>query len=174
MKIVKQFLKEGVNKKDIFEKAMDEGLNSKRVSKYLAKRPDVEEAKKYEKANYILIGIYAVTVLLGLLNVIPLFKELSLPAALGLLAFSLLIPAALIYAIFIKDPVGYFVLAFLFIRGVLLSFSNLEVDPVGAGIDIAVSIGLVIYIVILKGKLFPYQSFFHTKKADDGTTVFTK
>ena len=55
MKIVKRLLKEGENKVSIFEKALAEGLNPKKVSKYLAMYPDAEESEKYNRANKILL-----------------------------------------------------------------------------------------------------------------------
>ncbi|WP_332419115.1 hypothetical protein [Vibrio metschnikovii] len=174
MKIVKRLLKEGENKMSIFEKALAEGLNPKKVSKYLAMYPDAEESEKYNRANKILIGIYSVLVLLGLLGAAPILSELPNGAILGVLAFALLIPVAVINCIYKKQSIGYLILCFFLFKGILDSFKGYEADPVGVWVGGAINISLIIYVVILKNKLFPHQNFFNTKKNDEGVSIFTK
>ncbi|WP_163932742.1 hypothetical protein [Paraferrimonas sp. SM1919] len=174
MKIVKRLLKEGENKASIFEKASAYGLNPKKVSKYLAMYPDSEESKKYNRANNILIGIYSVLFLLGLLGAVPILSELPVGAMLGVLAFALLIPSAVIYCIYKKQSIGYLILCFFLFKGIFDSFKGYEADPVGVWVGAAINVCLIVYVVILKNKLFPHQNFFNTKKNDEGVSIFTK
>jgi hypothetical protein len=174
MKIVKRLLKEGENKESIFEKASAEGLNPKKVSKYLAMYPDAEESENYNRANNVLIGIYSVLVLLGLLGAAPILSELPTGAILGVLAFALLIPSAVIYCIYKKQSIGYLILCFFLFKGILDSFKEYEADPVGVWVGVAINVCLIIYVVILKNKLFPHQNFFNTKKDAEGISIFTK
>lgn len=174
MKIVERLLKEGENKNIIFEKASDEGLNPKKVSKYLAMYPDADDAEKYNKANNILIGIYSVFVLLGLLGVAPMLSELSIAAILGVLAFALLIPGAVIYFIYKKQSIGYLIICFFLFKGILDSFKGFESDPTGVLVGIIANTCLIVYVIILKNKLFPHQNFFNTRKNDEGIAIFTK
>ena len=174
MKIVKRLLKEGENKKSIFEKALAEGLNLKKVSKYLAMYPDSEESESYNKANNILIGVYSVLVLLGLLGAMPILSELPVGAILGVLAFALLIPGVVIYCIYKKQSIGYLMLCFFLFKGILDLFKGYESDPAGVWVGVAINACLIVYVVILKNKLFPYQNFFNTKKNNEGFAIFTK
>jgi hypothetical protein len=174
MKIVKRLFKEGENKESIFEKASAEGLNPKKVSKYLAMYPDTEESEKYNRANNILIGIYSVLVLLGLLGAAQALAELPVGAILGVLAFALLIPGAVIYCIYKKQSIGYLVLCFFLFKGILDSFKGYEADHIGFWVGVAINVCLIVYVVILKNKLFPHQNFFNTKKNEEGVSIFTK
>lgn len=174
MKIVKRLLKEGENKNSIFEKASVEGLNPQKVSKYLAMYPDAEESKKYNRANNILIGVYSVLVLLGLLGAAPILSELPVGAMLGILAFALLIPGAVIYCIYKKQSIGYLILCFFLLKGILDSFKEYEADPIWVWVGVAINSCFIVYVVILKNKLFPHQNFFNTKKNAEGISIFTK
>ena len=174
MKIVKRLLKEGENKKTIFDQATEEGLNPKKVSKYLAMYPDKEESEKYNRANNILIGIYSVMVLLSMLGAVSMISELPQAAIYGVLAFALLIRAAIIYCIYKKQSIGYLLLCFFLFKGILDSFKEYQADPTGVLVGIAISASLLIYVIVLKSKLFPYQNFFNTKKNNEGIAVFSK
>jgi hypothetical protein len=174
MKIVKRLLKEGESKNNIFDQATGKGLNPKKVSKYLASHPDKEEAEKYSRANNMLIGIYSVVVLLSMLGAVSMISELPRAAIYGVLAFSLLIPAVVIYCIYKKQSIGYLLLCFFLVKGIIDSFKEYEADPTGVLVGVAISGSLLIYVIVLKIKLFPYQNFFNTKKNSEGIAVFTK
>lgn len=174
MKTVKRLLKEGENKRSIFEKASAEGLNPQRVSRYLAIYPDAEESKIYNRANNILICIYSVFVLLGLLGVVPFLSELPVGAIIGILVFVLFIPGAVMYCIYKKQSIGYLVLCFFLFKGILDSLKGYEADPVEVWVGVAINAFLFVYVVILKNKLFPHQNFFNTKKDAEGISIFTK
>lgn len=174
MKFVKRLMKEEVNKKEIFERASDEGLNPKKVSKYLAMYPDPDDATKYNKANKILIGLYFAMVLLSMLGAVSMLTELPPAAIFGVLAFALLLPGAVMYFIYKKQSVGYLVLCFFLIKGILDSLKEYESDPTGVLIGAGISLCLLVYVVVLKNKMFPHQNFFNTKKNSEGIAIFTK
>ncbi|WP_031565934.1 hypothetical protein [Rheinheimera texasensis] len=174
MKIVKRLLKQGENKNSIFEKASAEGLNPKKVSKYLSMYPDAEESENYNRANNILIALYSVLVLLGVLGASPFLSGLPVGAMFAVLAFALLIPGAVIYYIYKKQSMGYLVLCFFLLKGILDSFKEYEADPMAVWVGVIINACLIVYVVILKNKLFPYQNFFNTKKDVEGFSIFTK
>ena len=174
MKVVKKQLAAGFSKNEIFEKASDEGLNLKKVSKYLAMFPDDEESKKYNKANNILIGVYSLLVCMGLLRLFSMISDISATGIVALLVIALLIPGVLIYTIYKKQAVGYLVLCIFLLQGVLESFKGYEADPVSFWVSVSINVTLIIFIIILKNKLFPHQSFFNTKKNSEGFAVYTK
>lgn len=174
MKIVKRLLKEGKNKKDVFKQATEEGFNPKKVSKYLAMYPDIEESEKYNGANNILIGIYSIMVLLSMLGAASRISELPQAVIYGVVAFALLIPAAVIYCIYKKQAIGYLILCFFLLKGILDTLKEYEADPVGVLVGVAISASLLIYVVVLKYKIFPHQNFFNTKKNNEGIAIFTK
>lgn len=174
MKIVKRLLKEGLNKEDVFAKASEEKLDPQKVSKYLAMYPDVEESEKYGRANNILVGIYSVMVLLNLIGAAPMLSEIPVAATVVVLAFLLLIPGAVIYCIYKKQAIGYLILCFLLVKGALESFNEYQEEPLWILVVVAINTCLLLYVVILKNKLFPYQNFFNTKRNGNGVFIFTK
>jgi uncharacterized membrane protein len=174
MKLVKRLMKEDLSKQEIFERASEEGLNLKKVSKYLAMYPDPEESKKYNKANRVLIGIYAALVILSIIGAISMVMDLPPAAILGVLAFSLLIPGVVIYCIYKKQSIGYLILCFFLLKGIIDIFKDYQADPAGVWLGAGISLCLIVYVVVLKNKMFPHQNFFNTKKNSDGISVFTK
>ena len=174
MKAVKKQLSAGLGKNEIFEKASVDGLNLKKVSKYLAMFPDSDESLKYNKANNILIGIYSILVIIGLLGSASMFSSIPPAGLVAVLLFALLIPAAVIYSIYKKQSIGYLILCFFLFKGILDSFKGYEAEPTSVLIGVSINAALIIFIVILKNKLFPHQNFFNTKKDNDGFSVYTK
>ena len=173
MKIVESLMKEGVDKKEIFKIALEEGLPQKKVSRNLAIHPDKDIAKKYSKANFLLLCLYSVMVLIGLLSVIGIAAKFSLGVIAGLLCFSMLIPSFIIYSIFNNQSIGYFLLCFFLFKGILDSVKFLESNPKWFLIGVIVNLAMLVFVVILKKKMFPYQNFFNSKKTSEGVYVFS-
>jgi len=174
VKIVKKLLSEGLSKQEVFEKASSDGLNLKKVAKQLSIYPDDRESNKYNKANNILIGLYSLIVAIGLIGFIPMLTEFQAVGMVLVLSFALLIPGAIIYCIYKKQSLGYLILCFFLFKGVLDSFKGIETDPLAVWVGVSINVCLIIYIVVLKNKLFPHQNFFNTKKDNNGFVVFTK
>lgn len=65
MKSIWQSLNAGVNKHEIFNNAIADGLAPKKVAKVLSIAPGAEEGRKYDTANTILAGLYTALVLHG-------------------------------------------------------------------------------------------------------------
>ncbi|CAG9001747.1 MAG: hypothetical protein CENE_03773 [Candidatus Celerinatantimonas neptuna] len=116
MKNIKRLLKEGGDKNEIFDKAVHEGLNSKKVSRYLAKNPDPEESKKHNLINNILVGIYVILILLSIPKIAIDFYQLAplydlAPLQITIIGSIILISIQLliIYSIYKKIAYGYIV-----------------------------------------------------------------
>ena len=174
MKISKKQLAAGLSKKEIFEKASVEERDLKKVSQYLAMFPDKEESKKYNKANNILLGIYALLTIMSLFGLSSMFSELPLIVSILAQSFDLLIFGTVIYFVSKKMSVGYFLLSFFVFKGALNAFKGYESDPASVWFALFINIALLIFIVVLKRKLFPHQNFFNTKKDSDGFAIYTK
>ena len=174
MKIVKRLLKDGVDKKEIFDRAVAEGLDAKKVAKHLALYPDPEESERYHKANKTLLIVYSVLTLFGMLAILPLLAGMPAGAMLVLLGFVLLIPVALIYSISKKQSIGYLVLSFFVLKGVVDSFTDTEGDVTAMAISMSVGVLFLTFVVCLKLRLFPHQNFINNKKDQDGLVIFTK
>lgn len=171
MRIVKRLLREGKSKDSIFEKASEEGLNLKKVSKYLAMYPDLEESESYSSANNTLIGIYLVWILLGLLSIAPILPEFPVATVIGFIAFEVLIPVLVLYCIYRKISIGYLILLFFLFINILRLFGAGVIDVLS---EVCINAFFIAYVVILKNKLFPYQNFFNTKKNAKGLSIFKK
>ena len=170
-------MKEGVPKKEIFQCAIEEGLDRKKVAKYLAMYPDLNLSIRYERANNILLTIYMLIVAIGVYGAFGLLAQLPTNAFIIGLVIGLLIPGCIIYLIYTNHALGYLFLAFFSFKGIFDSFKEYDDSTVGV---IAVSFGVIvsalltIYSVVLKRKLFPHQNFLNFKKDDEGLFVFTK
>ncbi len=172
MKIVRNLLKEGKTKQEIFEKASDEGLKQKKVAKYLARHPDPEEAEKYNKANMLLVGLCVVLVLLRVWTISLLSIEFTSVVVLAAV-FPLVILCAATYYIFKMQPSGYLILCYILAIGILNSFKLIPSYPLPILLAISMSIILIIYAVVLKYAIFPYQNFSNSMKDSDGIPIYT-
>lgn len=136
--------------------------------------PDDEESKKYHKANNILLGIYTLLTMMSLFGLISTLSGMSPTVIAVALSFDILILAAVIYCISKKQSLGYLILCFFLFKGAMDSFRGYESDPTSVWVSVFINIALVIFIVVLKRKLFPHQNFFNTRKDSDGFAVYTK
>lgn len=182
MKSVWKSLKTGVNKHEIFDRAIADGLMPKKVAKVISRSPDAEDARKFEYANIVLASLYTALVLHGFYIAIPILKTLpaswigpTLALALALaLAFALLLPVIVIGNIIQKRPIGYILLCIFLAQDIFDSLAELEAYPTLVLSQVAINTGLIIFAFTLKNKLFPYQNFFHMKKDEQGLAVFSK
>lgn len=173
-KVVKGLMKDGAPKVEIFSRASQEGMNLKKVAKYLAIYPDRDESERYHRANGILIGLYIAFIFFGLLGAAPLLSGLSLNWIIISIGIALLIPSALVYSIYKKQSFGYMVLCLLLVKGVLDMLKDYQADQSAALVGVGINIALIFYVYTLKKKLFPYQNFLNTRKGDDGLVIFSK
>ena len=178
MKTVKKLLKQGVDKKEIYNSAMQEGLNPKKVSRFLANFPDKDRSDKYNTANKVLVFIYGLLSVFSLLQVLVLTSDMSSGLTLALVAFSLILPIAVIYSIYKKQAIGYLLLSFFSVKGILNAIKEFgshpnDIEAIGLLVAIAINFSILIYVVSLKKKLFPHQNFFNSRKNSDKTVVYT-
>jgi hypothetical protein len=54
------------------------------------------------------------------------------------------------------------------IKGILDSLKLIESSPKWFVIGVTVNLAMLVFVVILKKKLFPYQNFFNSKKTNEG------
>jgi hypothetical protein len=177
MKLVKSLMKQGVDKGEIFARAIDQGLNPKKVSRYLSGFPDKSLSEKYHKANIIFLSIYGALVFRGIWSVYGMLSESPLKARLiifGVIGFFLIIIVALMYLIYKKRAVGYMALLPFLIKGISNAFKGYEQDPLGSLAAASMVFGLIAFLIILKNKIFSYQNFFNTKKTGHGIYIFSR
>lgn len=174
MKSVWKSLKTGVNKHEIFDRAIADGLMPKKVAKVISRSPDAEDARKFEYANIVLASLYTALVLHGFYIAIPILKTLPASWIGPTLAFALLLPVFVISNIIQKRPIGYILACIFLAQGIFDSLAELEAYPTLVLSQMAINTGLIIFAFTLKNKLFPYQNFFHMKKDEQGLAVFSK
>lgn len=170
MKQLKKDIKNGVNKDEAFTNLINRNGDQKQGSKILALYPEPQYAKKYNTANKVLILIYGLLSLLAILGLLINFIHLSPSNLLFLFAIGALLPSVVIYFIYKKNAAGYIFLAFLLAKGMIDVFRQKDQSIIL--ISIVINLTLLIFVVILKYKLFPYQNFFNTKKDANGLYVY--
>lgn len=170
MKQLKKDLKNSVDKDEAFKKFLNRNGDQKKGSRILSLFPEPKYAEKYEKANKILITIYGLLSLFAILGLSVQFAHLPPLWLLFLLTIGVLLPALVLYLLYTKNAGAYMFLAFLLVKGIfdLLRQSDQSMILIG----IVVNLGLLIFVVILKQKMFPYQNFFSTKKDANGLYVY--
>lgn len=173
MKIVRKLLKEGKNKQEIFDKTTNEGFKQKKVAKCLARYPDPEEAEKYKKANMVLVGLCVALILLRVTTLALLSAEFASVVVLAA-AIPLVIVCVATYFIFKMQPSGYLILCYFLAISTFHSFNLIQSNPRSTLLAISMSVFLIIYAVVLKYKIFPYQNFGNTMKDSDGIPIYTK
>lgn len=182
MKHIKRLLKEGVNKNEIFDQAVHEGLNSKKVSRYLARYPDPEESKKYNLINNIVVVIYVIAILLSIPATYCTFYHLAALyysdpfhiSITGLVAV-LFLKFFISHCIYKKIAGGYILMSLLNVIGIFFMFDEiLTYSSASPGIALVINIIFITCVVTLKKRLFPYQNFFHTAKDGSEVVAFTK
>ena len=179
MKFVKQLLKEGISKEEVYERAVDKGLDKKRVSTYLANFPDQDLAGKYKKLNLILVSLVSVWACLGLLQAVLIMFKLPLLAGIMMMILVIAILTLIIYNVYTMKSMSYFILCFFAGKsilnsvGALRSFSSI-VEAIFIGLVMLLSLTIIVLAVLLKKKVFPYQNFINSKQADDGTVLYSQ
>lgn len=170
MKQLKKDIKTGMNKDEAFTKFINRNGDPKKGSRVIALFPEDQYVKKYGSANKILMIIYSILSFFSIVGLIVQFSHLPTLWFLFLLAISLLLPVLVVYQLSKKNVVGYLVLAFLLFKGMLdLLRQN---DQTTILIGFTINIGLLIFVIILKQKIFPYQNFFNTKKDANGLYIY--
>ncbi|MFY9143085.1 hypothetical protein [Sulfuricurvum sp.] len=170
MKQLKKDIKNGIGKDEAFTKFISRNGDQKKGSRVLSIFPEQLYAEKYSTANKILMTIYGLLTLVGLLGLGVQFMHLPLTWFLFLLTIGFLLPALVLYLLYKKNAGAYMFLAFLLVKGMLdLLRQN---DQTTVLIGFAINAGLLIFVVILKQKMFPYQNFFNTKKDTNGLYIY--
>jgi hypothetical protein len=170
MKQLKRDMKNGISKDVAFTKFVYRNGDQKKGSRVLALFPEPQYAEKYATANTVLISIYGLLTCFGLLGLSVQFIHLPLGWFLFLLTIGLLLPALVLYLLYKKNAGAYIFLAFLLVKGI---FDLLrQTDQTTLFMGIAINMGLLLFVVILKQKMFPYQNFFNTKKDTSGLYIY--
>ena len=174
MRELKADIKSGLSKDRAFASFKRRGGDAKRGARYLAILSEPAYAEKYVLANNFLIAIYLILLITGLSGQLPQLLAQPPASALFALAASMLLPVLVLYFLYKKNAIGYWVLALFSAKGVLDSFAAHKegTDFTGVGIAIAINLLLLVFAVSLKNKIFPYQSFFNTKKDKDGHCIY--
>lgn len=170
MKQLKKDLKNGMSKDEAFTNLINRNGDQKQGSRILALYPEPQYAQKCNTANKILIIIYSLLSLFAILGLLINYIHLSFALLLFLFAIGVLLPAVVIYLLYKKNAAAYIFLAFLLIKGMIDVFRQKDQSIIL--VSIIINLILLIFVVILKYKLFPYQNFFNTKKDANGIYIY--
>jgi hypothetical protein len=170
MKQLKKDLKNGMSKDEAFANLINRNGDQRQGSRILALYPEPQYAQKYNTANKILIIIYSLLSLFAILGLLINYIHLSFAILLFLFTIGALLPAVVIYLLYKKNAAAYIFLAFLLIKGMIDVFRQKDQSIIL--VSIIINLILLIFVVILKYKLFPYQNFFNTKKDANGIYVY--
>lgn len=170
MKAIERLLKEGLGKKECFDKLVSEGKAPKDIAKKLSMIPDAAQQTKYNSHIIVLIVMILGT---WFLNLLGAYIEFGYNPAMFLMLFPLALDLAISYMIYKKQPFGFFLLLIFVLRGIFMAAANSNLSPEELLVGLIPGLAIFILAIYLKIRLFPYQSFIHTKKDGDGIPVFT-
>ncbi len=180
MKIVKSLFKEGVEKREIFNRAIEAGLDKQEVSAYLARRPDRHLAEKYNIASKILLWILLALVFFCLTLLLIAACSASpdpTPSVIAIeLIFWLPLIGYIVYLMYKEQADIYDNLSAILLIIMLKSAVYLAEYFTGLGVLIVMGVEfvLIFYVIILDRQLFPYQNFFGLLKDDEGIYIYTQ
>ncbi|MDD3598032.1 hypothetical protein [Sulfuricurvum sp.] len=174
MQQLKRDIKSGMSKEEAFDSYKQRGgENTKRASMYLAYRSDPQLLKKYSIANYVLIFLFSLRTLTIALT--GLTALASLPYwGVPVLIIELGLYIAVLYFLWKGNAGAYFAVLILTLNPLMYSIGAFLNESSMATIASMIIFALVFVLAIyIKLKLFPFQSFLHTKKDVDGNSVFS-
>lgn len=172
MKELRKDIKNGISKDEAFKNYLNRGGDAKKGSRYLSYIPEGQFADKYLIANNMLLSVYGVLSVMGLVALLPQLLSLPPVGIIIVLLIGLLIPGVILYLIYKKNAVGYFILAFFCLKGIVDSFRVYQEDPGSVWVGVTINLILLIFVVILKKKIFPYQNFLNVKKNENGHYLY--
>ena len=174
MKYVRNLLKQGLSKMEVFQRGVYSGLSKQQVSRYLSLFPDLEQSRKYHTANQSFIILYSIVVMLA---TIGSAFELDLVGVnkytVILFLCSLLFDGFIIYCLYKKNALSYLIVAFFCFKGSINCLRDFDLNMIGTWIGLSIDVALFVYAILLKIWLFPYQNLLHTKRCQKGVFCFT-
>lgn len=169
MKRIRQLKKKGYSKREIFKWACDDGLPPKKIARYLATYPDADDAARYNAANNILIGIFAVSVFLS-----PLWAQVILePPPIGAWLLVLALMVITVYFLHRKMVTGYMLVCAIMLVPISIVLAG-DVSLPLAVAQVAFFTAVIAFSLTLKIKLYPFHGLFFLKKDENDLTRFTK
>lgn len=174
MRVVKKKLRDGFPKTEIFEDAVERGLSTKKVSRFLASIPDAPVQPLYINLNYLLAGLYlsniAFAVLILLTNLSP---DIGLKGLVLVLGITLFIPGIITFYLFRMHAWVYLILLFFVIRGLFDLFGYFSFSDPYAVFELLYRTLIIGLAIFLKIKLFPFQNFLQSRKTLNDQFSFT-
>ena len=167
---INQLLKDGHSRKDIFEKAIETGLDPKKAAKFLASSPSLEAMNKHRGHRYAITGVAATAFLINLPLLIALMSQLP-PVAMLVVSLLLLIPIYTVYALFTAKLEGFFLFWMLNANGIidsLQSYSTNEVPAWAVTTVLTFSLAVMVYSGFVKMKMYPHQNLLNLRKDENG------
>ena len=166
MKQLKQDLKNGMSKNEVFKSFQNRNENINKAIRYLSSIPDTFYAKKYSLANYILIGIYSTVT-------VPILLIRLLASGFSFMVIDLIIYILITYFLFKKKSWIYLALALLMLKSSTAVLTPYLKEPTSLGLlFLLVYFFILVFSLILKIKLFPKQDLFNLKKDENGILIF--
>ncbi|MCP5346318.1 MAG: hypothetical protein R3F41_16970 [Gammaproteobacteria bacterium] len=173
IKTLREDLRKGLSKTQAFERLVDNDGDINKGAKILSLVPDREIAANLKLPNSLLISIYSFLVVLNFIGLSPQLMQLPTDVIIIALIVGLLLPVTSIYLLFRMNPIGYLLVAFLMFRATLESIVLLQSNFLSGLVLMGIGAGVMVYAIVMKLKLFPFQNIFHTKKSTNGSRIFT-
>ncbi|MFG1495459.1 hypothetical protein ABMA57_02420 [Saccharospirillum sp. HFRX-1] len=150
------------------------GEKPKRIAKYLAKIPDPDDARKYNKYHIAVIIIHCLLSIALLSNAWIILTNQAPTMKIVLSSLIIAIASTILYLLIKKRSTGYLALFYLYLFGLIFGIENGSELSTQLLIDMGIQILLIAQVAFTKKKLFPFQNQSHNKKSKDGIHIFTK
>lgn len=173
MKKVRKLINLGITKEEAFKIATEEeGLDPKKVGRYLVSFADSFELEKHKTLHKVLILLISVTTFIKLVGLVPMFIQETLAfqaLILGVLAFNLWI----IISTYIGQAIGFYAYAFFSAREVMNAFKVFDINDEFILLSIGLHVPVIILSIYVKNKLFPHQGYLNRERDYRGIPIFS-
>ncbi|MGY5452364.1 hypothetical protein ACVFI8_15700 [Agarivorans sp. MS3-6] len=169
MKHIKNLIAQGKSKQEIYDYAVEQDWNLRRVTRVLASQPDSEALNKYAKQKALLLAVLQFMVLSKLVFGLMAAEQVSVPLLMALL-LPALIPLLIIFMIFKNAPNGYLLL--MVFAGFSVYQSLPYINQLEGIINLLLSAVFAGFTYYLKRRLFPFQNLFHSAITSRGHYIF--
>jgi len=173
-KEIKILSKQGLTKTAIFEQLKSHSsIKERKLATMVAAIPDKILCQLHSGKNNALITLMFIQALVGGLAGYFIGLEISESSAITFAAFIAGIPLLLAFGFYRHNYQAFQIYIFLTLLGLSNSFKGFDEDPASTLIGLSINIGMLVYVVYVKSKLFPEFAFWGLKKGQEGEYQFS-
>ncbi len=156
----------GVPKREAFSKYVASGSDIFRGSMTLAMSPDRQDIKNNRWLVILMLSLYW-------LPILALYIASAIQGNYSVIFGHFFWPTLVTYFLIRNSAISYYVFIYVIAHEVYVAFNSHIDHPLFLPFVVIYCAILIAIVILTKLRLYPYQSFFHQRKNEDGTYVYT-